>query len=281
MTLVSRSGSGPKDSNISLVSADAADANQMADLARGSQAIFNCVNPAYSKWVTDWPPIASSLLNAAKHSDAVLATCSNLYGYGPVASPITDNLPLSTSGTKGRVRAQMWSDALAAFERGEARIVEVRGSDYLGAGANAHLGERVTSKLRSGKTVTVVGSPDQPHSWTFTSDMAATLIAAADTPAAWGHAWHTPVNAPRTQREVISDMAAALGVPTPKVKSLSRPMLSVAGLFVPMIRELKETYYQFDEPFVLDDSHTREVLGLEPTGWSDIIADNLGLAARH
>jgi len=63
-----------------------------------------------------WPPIANALLVAAERSGAVLATTSNLYGYGPVSAPMTEATPLAATGTKGRVRVQMWRDALAAHE---------------------------------------------------------------------------------------------------------------------------------------------------------------------
>ena len=70
-------------------------------------------------------------------------------------------------------------------------------------------------------------------------------------------------------------MAAIAGVGEVPVKGMSRAMISGVGMFVPMVRELKETYYQFDRPFILDDSETRSILGVEPTDWK------IALAARH
>ena len=59
------------------------------------------------------------------------------------------------------------------------------------------------------------------------------------------------------------------------VKGMSRGMITGVGLFVPMVRELKETYYQFDAPFVLDDSAARTELGIEPTDWKIVLNDHL------
>ena len=42
-----------------------------------------------------------------------------------------------------------------------------------------------------------------------------------------------------------------------------------------MVRELKETYHQFDAPFVLDDSAARTELGIEPTDWKIVLNDHL------
>ena len=64
----------------------------------------------------------------------MLVTIGNLYGYGPVDGPMTEDTPLAATGAKGRVRNRMWADALAAHRAGRVRVTEVRGSDYVGAG---------------------------------------------------------------------------------------------------------------------------------------------------
>ncbi len=45
----------------------------------------------------------------------------------------------------------------------------------------------------------------------------------------------------------------------------------VRGIFQPAIRELKETDYQRQRPYILDDSATHTTFGLEPTPWAEII----------
>ena len=83
--VISRRGTGPQHAAIERVAADATDAERLTALATGAAALYNCANPLYHQWFTDWPPLASALLTAAERSGAVLATMSNLYGYGPVA----------------------------------------------------------------------------------------------------------------------------------------------------------------------------------------------------
>ncbi|MGV1037286.1 MAG: NAD-dependent epimerase/dehydratase family protein [Candidatus Nanopelagicales bacterium] len=275
VTLVTRSGTGPQAESVTLVAADASDASRLIELTRDAAAVYNCANPPYTSWPQDWPPLAKSLTDTAAATGAVLVTCSNLYGYGPVDGPITVDLPLSAPGTKSQIRAQMWHDALALHQAGTIRATEARGSDYVGAGAQSHLGDRVVPRLLAGKGVRVVGSPDQPHSWTYTRDMARTLVQIGATEQAWGRAWHVPTNPPLTQRAAIEAMAQPLRVSMVSVKGLSRTALSAAGLFSPMIREIKETFYQFNEPFVIDDSVTRAELGIEPTPWVEVLANHV------
>jgi hypothetical protein len=112
------------------VTADATDPARLGDLARGAAVLYNCANPPYDRWLTDWPPLNLALLQAAESSGAVLACAGNAYGYGPVAGPITDTTPLAATQPKLKLRADLWRDALAAHQAGKIRVTEVRASDY-------------------------------------------------------------------------------------------------------------------------------------------------------
>jgi nucleoside-diphosphate-sugar epimerase len=275
VTVVSRSGRGPDLPGVRLVAADAGDPDTLSTLAEGATAVYNCLNPAYHRWPTDWPPIAAAVLHAAERSGAVLATASNLYGYGPVEGPMTEHLPLAARGAKGAVRARMFADALQAQQAGRLRMTEVRGSDYVGPEAESHLGERVVPRVLGGRKASVLGSADQPHTWTFTHDMARMLVVAAADERAWGRAWHAPSNAPRTQREAIDDLARVAGVPPVRVGTLPRAVLVGLGLVSPTMRELRETLYQFEQPFVMDSSDAQRTFGLAPTPWDEVLATTL------
>jgi nucleoside-diphosphate-sugar epimerase len=272
--VVTRSGSGPEGAE--RVRADAADAAGLAELAEGAVAIYNCVNPTYSRWVTDWPPVAAALLGAAESSGAVLATVGNLYGYGRVDAPMTEATPLAATGHKGRVRNAMWRDALAAHEAGRVRAFEVRGSDYLGG--NSLLSVLVTPALRKGRRAFVPADLDAPRTWTCTEDVAALLVTGVYDERALGRAWHVPSDEPRSLRELTAMAAAELGT-RPKLTSLPYAVLWAAGLVNPMAKELRETQHQFRRPFVLDSSAAQETFGLVPTPTADAVRLDLAAGA--
>lgn len=269
--IVTRSGGGPEHPGIERITADAADAPRMRSLATGVTAIYNCANPPYTRWDTDWPPLAASLLEAAAASGAVLATVSNVYGYGRVTGPMSHDTALAPSDHKGEVRVRMWQDALAAHEAGRARVVEVRASDYADAGSNSHLARNAPAVL-AGRTAWVLGSADQPHSWTTTHDTARLLVELASDERAHGQAWLVPSAPPRTTRQALGDIADSAGVAAPTVRVLGPRVLRAAGLIVPMMRELAGTSYQFTAPFVIDDAATRALVGWAPEGWDQTLA---------
>ncbi|WP_018786151.1 NAD-dependent epimerase/dehydratase family protein [Micromonospora sp. CNB394] len=268
--VVTRRGTGPEHQAIERVAADAADADRLAALTDGADALYNCANPEYHTWATDWPPLAAALLTAAERSGAVLATVGNLYGYGPVDAPMTETTALAATGVKGRVRNRMWADALAAHRAGRARITEVRGSDYIGLGGTS-LPMMVLPKVLAGQRVFLPVAWDAPHTWTYVGDVARTLVAAATDPRAWGRAWHVPSAPPVSMRVVAERAAKRAGAPAPRLTRMPYPVLWLGGLADPFAREMRETAHQFTGPFVMDSSAAGETFGIEPTPLDRVI----------
>ncbi|MEZ5091447.1 NAD-dependent epimerase/dehydratase family protein [Nocardioides sp.] len=283
VTMVTRSGTDPGLAGVRAVAADAADAQALVRAADGAQAIVNAMNPSrYYTWERDWPPVAAALLAAAETTGAGLVTASNLYLYGRVDAPMTERTPVAPNGTKGRVRARMWADALAAHEEGRVRATELRASDYFGPGSSAGtslLNQYVVARAAAGSTVRLVtGVADAPHSWTYLPDIGRFAAALATDDRSWGRAWHVPTEPPRTMREVARDAAALAGHPEPRVVPLPRLVKLVARV-APVVRELDETAHQFERPFVLDSSAAQSTFGFRATPWDEALRATVAAVA--
>lgn len=272
VTVVTRSGTSTDIDGVKHAKVDASDPASLSAVAEGASVLYNCANPGdYTTWMTVWPPLAASFLQAAERSGAVLAITGNLYPYGPIDGPMTESTPDAATDVKGRLRATMWADAKAVHDAGRVRAVEVRGSDYVGVGvgANGHLSRQVPTILK-GKRAWVIGSTDQPHSFTDVLDMARALVATAEDETAHGRIWHAPTNPPRTQREAITDVLAALGRPPVGVTGMPAGALRAMGVFSPLMRELSALSYQWTKPYVLDDAESRAHFGIAPTPWDEV-----------
>ncbi len=272
---ISRHAAPSKSRMVEHVAGDASDATFLARQAADAAAIFNCVNPPYHRWPQEWPPIAASLLHAAEGTGAVLTTLSNLYAYGVPTGPLTPETPLRATYAKGQVRGQMWLDAKAAHDANKIRATEVRASDFIGPTGFGII-NRLVPSIVAGKNVQVLGNPEAPHSWTYTVDVAKTLIAAAQNKAAWGRAWHVPTNPPRTQRQVVEELAKAAGAAPVKASAVPNTLLRLLGIFNSEMREVLITMYQFEQPFIIDDTATRRELGLAPTQWEEVLQATVG-----
>ncbi len=269
--MITRSGGGPE--GVERVAADASDAEALSRYAEGATAIYSCAGPAYHRWTTDWPPLGAALIKAAEASGAVLVTTGNLYGYGAVDGVMTEETPLLPNSVKGRVRVKLWTDALAAHEAGRIRTAEVRGSDYLGAGAVSAFSLMVLPKVIKGGRGTVPADLDARHSWTYVGDVAKTLIAVAADESAWGRPWHVPTPEPVTVRALATRAAELAGAPQARVAKMPAIALRLAGLFNPGAREMIETQYQWQRPFVVDSTAATVAFGIKPTPTDDALGE--------
>lgn len=272
VTVASRSGRGTGVDGVDHLALDAADADKLSRAAEGVAVLYNCANPGdYTRWEAEWPPLAASLLTAAERSGAVYAITGNLYPYGPVDGPMREGQPDAATDHKGRLRARMWADALAAHRAGRVRAVEVRSSDFVGPGVGGNgLVTRVVPDALRGRSVWMLGRADQPHTVTDVQDTARTLVAAAEDPGAHGRVWHTPSNPPVTLRQAVTDVLAAARRPPVRVRVLRGPALGAAALVSPLMRELRELSYQWERPYVLDAAAARERFGIAPTPWEEV-----------
>ncbi|WP_053203763.1 NAD-dependent epimerase/dehydratase family protein [Jiangella muralis] len=272
VTVVSRSGSGPD--GVTKVAASAADEARLTRVTRGADVLYNCANPQYHRWTQDWPPMAAAMLGTAQTTGAVLTTLANLYPYGAVDGPMTEDLPLTGGGVKGQVRARMWADALAAHAAGRIRMTELRASDYYGPGVRdqGHVGDRFLPPLLAGKPATYLHDPGVVRSWTYVHDVAAALATAGSDERAYGRAWHVPTAAPFSARRLADAVASIAGTSPARIRRLPYWAQDVVGLAVPMLRELKETRYQFTRSFVIDSSAFETTFGQRPTPFDDAVA---------
>ncbi|HYG68164.1 MAG TPA: NAD-dependent epimerase, partial [Anaeromyxobacteraceae bacterium] len=109
----------------------------------------------------------------------------------------------------------------------------------------------------AGRAAPFLVSPDTPHTYHYVRDVAAGLAAlgtAGDD--VLGKVWMLPCAPAVTSRALVDRFAVALGRPI-RIRRLPRLALSALGLAVPLIRELNEMAYQWEEPFVVDDRRFR------------------------
>jgi nucleoside-diphosphate-sugar epimerase len=268
--VLSRRGTGPEHESIERIAGDAADLATVTRHASGVAVIFNCANPAYHRWPTDWPPIANAILGAAETNGAGLVSLNNLYAYGQPTGPMSPHDPLSANYEKAQVRATMWHDAKRAHDEGRIKATEVRASDFIGPRSESYLGLLIP-RIIAGKSCQVIGDVDAAHSWNYTADVAHTLVTCAQDDRSWGRAWHAPANPARSVRQAIDDIAQIVGKTDVKITKIPTVALRVLGLFNTDVRELPKTLYQFQSAFVIDDSETRATFGLAPTPWDDVL----------
>lgn len=263
--LLTRSGSGPEHPLIERRRVDVRDRSQLATELQGASAVHHCIHATKYRaatWRVELPATERGLLTAAGEVDAVVVFPESLYSYGRVEGVITEDRPRDATQGKLGVRA----DLLRARAASATPTVSVAASDFLGPRVRiSHAGERLIPRILAGKTVNVVGSLDQPHSFTYVPDLARAMVTASLNPSLWNSFLHAPTVRAGTQRQLIEAIASTAGAQPPKMFAIPSWLIAAVGTVAVDMRELAETSYQFDRPFVVDSSASENRLEQEPT----------------
>ena len=257
-------------------SADATDSEAAIDAAKGASVVYRCLNAPYTEWPTRFPPLQQGVLSAAERNDALLVTLENVYAYGPThGAPMTEDLPLAATTVKGRARAAMTQELRSAADAGRVQIAIGRASDFFGAGVTeTTLGARVFANAIAGKRADFIGNPDLPHTYSYVPDIATGLATLGTDARAVGEVWHLPGPETVTTRALLALVADEVGHPV-AVRSVPKLVMRALGLFNPMMRELVEMTYEFDEPFVLDTTKFESTFGTVGTSLSRAVTETV------
>ncbi|WP_072691562.1 NAD-dependent epimerase/dehydratase family protein [Rhodococcus marinonascens] len=265
--VLTRSGSGPDHPLIERRKVDVSDAASLSEALDGAIAVYHCIHAAYNAeaWERELPAAERTVLESAGQVGAVVVFPESLYSYDASRQPMTERTP-RTADTGKRGKRGIRTLLLQARAASSTPTVSVVASDFFGPRVlNAHAGERMVPVILAGKTMRVLGSADQSHSFTYVPDLAAAMITAAHDPAVWNSVLHAPTVPAVSQRQMVAAFAEAAGVRTPKVSGLPGWVIRGVGLAHRDIRELAETMYQFEEPFVMDSMESEARLDLRPT----------------
>jgi nucleoside-diphosphate-sugar epimerase len=267
--MVNRTGRAPVPDGVEVVGGDAADPEFTAAAAAGSRVVYQTLNPPYHEWVEEFPRLQAGVLAAARAHGARLVSMENVYMYGrPNGRPLTEDRKHEAHTRKGRLRSQMSRELLAEHEAGRVEVAIGRASDYYGprGGAQSNLGDRVVPAALAGRTASVLGDLDQPHTYTFIPDIGEGLALLGEHPDAPGRVWHLP-NDPdtRSTRELVGVVHGLAGQPRAKVREVPVLLLRAVALTNPTVREILEMRYQFEEPFVVVSTDITGLLGARPT----------------
>ncbi len=265
---------------VEVVQGDATDGNNNIRLTQGAVAMYQCAQPPYHQWPEHFSRLQAAILEAATANNASLIAAENLYMYGdPQGQPLCEETPYRAHTRKGKVRQAMTEALFAAHQAGKVRVAAVRGSDFFGPDdpINARL---IFYPALMGKRINVLGSLDQPHTFTYTADFGKALALVGTHQEALGQVWHVPSAPPITQRAFVEALTAAVGRPV-KATVGTAWLLRLIGIFNPTVRELNEMLYEFTNPFIMDSSKFTRTFGMEATPFPQQVRATLDWVKAH
>lgn len=281
--MVNRSGKTPPGtpSGVEVAAGDAYNLQEARELCRGAEVVYQCAQPAYTEWADKFPKLQSSILDGAASAGAKFIVGENLYMYGEVSGPIREDLPNAATTRKGKTRAAMAEAVLEAHRSGKVRAAIGRASDFYGPGVlDSSLGERAILPALQGKSASLVGDLDLPHTYSYIEDFGRALVVLGEREESLGEAWHIPNPPTLTQRQLMGLFFEEIGT-APKMSGMGKLMMTIGGLFVPEARETLEMMYEFDRPFVVDHSKYGRAFGEDFTPHQEAVRQTIAWYRKH
>jgi nucleoside-diphosphate-sugar epimerase len=270
-------GRNPRKVNASDVtfSADLLDAQAVAQAVQGCEVAYLVAGLKYDTkvWQEQWPRVMRHTIDACKRHGTKLVFFDNVYAYGKVDGPMTEDTPYAPCSKKGEVRARIATTLMDEVKRGELQAMIVRAADFYGPGATLSLTHStVTERLKSGKTPQWVGNAKATHTFTYTPDAGRTVALLGNTTSAYGQVWHALTSKETMSGEAYVRLACELVGKPYGIQVAPRWLLGIMGLFVPVLRENMEMMYQFEHDYRFDSSKVERAFQLNATSYRDGIA---------
>lgn len=253
--------------------ADLLNVSDVSQALRGADVAYLTAGLPYSArvWAEQWPVILSNTIDAALKHNVHLVYLDNVYAYGLVDGPMTEQTTLAPHSKKGEVRAL----ALRALDDARSRGLTVtigRSADFYGPGASTSVFNTFgLHKIIAGKTGTWLFDADQSHSLTYTPDIGNALAVLGREPAARGRTWHLPTAPALTGRQYM-EIAAGPGTRTAVMGTAT---MRLGALFNSSARETLEMDYQYLRPYLFDSTAFEATFNISPTPTEHGIAATL------
>jgi nucleoside-diphosphate-sugar epimerase len=255
-----------------LFAADLSDRDQTIRAVAGSGVVYLLAGLKYNLgvWQELWPQIMANTIEACKRAEARLIFFDNVYMYGKVVGPMTEDTPYAPCSKKGEIRAKIATALMDEVQAGRLSATIARSADFYGPDTqNGVPNVLVFEPLAKGASASWLVNAAVPHSLTFIPDAARGVAMLADRESAWNQIWHLPTTPnPPTGREFIAMAAREFGV-APKCRVLSGPVLWLAGWFNPQVRESYEMLYQSDSPYLFDSTKFAKEFGFAGTSYAE------------
>ena len=279
-TLVSRN---PKPRNGELTkAADLTNSAQTNEAVKNSTIVVLCAGLKYDIriWNRQWPAIMQNAINACKKHHAKLIFFDNVYMLGKVSGAMTESTPYKPVSKKGEVRAKIANHLMDEVKAGNITAMIARAADFYGPNCTTSvLNTLVFDKMAKGKKGQWLINDQVAHSFTFTPDCGKALWLLSQNENAWNQVWHMPTAAPPLTGEELISMAAKIFKAAEKHTVIGKGMISFLGIFMRIMKEMKEMLYQYDSDYVFDSSKFNKAFNFQPTGYKDGI--EITKAAYH
>uniref|UniRef100_A0A832CX51 NAD-dependent epimerase/dehydratase family protein n=1 Tax=Ignavibacterium album TaxID=591197 RepID=A0A832CX51_9BACT len=251
-----------------LMKADLTDPAQLDKAVEGSEIVYVTIAFPYSikVWRELWPKFMSNVIETCSKHKSKIVFVDNVYMYDPkYLSDMTEETPINPVSEKGKVRAEVARMLMDAVEKNKVEALIARAPDFYGPSViGSMLYQTVYLKLVKDKNPQWLGKLDVIHNFIYSKDIGKAVALLGNTPDAYNQVWHLPTTDQKlTNREWIELMINAMNK-LKKIQTMPDWLISILGVFVPILKELQDVGYQFKQDYFFNSSKFNKRFNFTP-----------------
>jgi len=255
---------------------DVRDADMLMDITSGMDIIFHGINYPYKDWHQFMKPVTSLVIKAARQNGSTILFPGNIYAFGNIDEPIREETVPVPSTKKGQLRFEVENMLQEAADTGQCRVINLRLPDFWGPNVTNGLIKPLFGNAALGKSMTWMVRADVPHQFVYTPD-AARLFYLLSVEGDLPHYFLLNYGGKMVESvaALANDISLEAGSPN-RLKIFSKTTLKMLGWFMPVVRELNENIYQFENCIKLDDTKARtKYPKFEETRFNDALKETI------
>jgi len=245
---------GSDNDRYTQIEGNAFDPQAVAAASDGCDVIVNALNPPYQNWKRDLPKLTAAVIQAARLSRATIMIPGNVYNYGDEMPQILNEAtPRTPTSRKGVLREEMEQAYAVAGDDGIQTII-LRGGDFIEQEKTGNWFDSYIAAQADEGVITYPGPVDRQHAWAYLPDMARAMVLLAEKREqlamfdSFGFEGFS-----LTGSQLIETIERVTGRRM-RTKAMPWRIMRIAGLFIPMIREVIEMQYLWQVPHMIDGS---------------------------
>lgn len=266
----------PKQPNLTIAEGDVMDVTLLKRLSADKTHIFHGINYPYNRWFGNMDRVTANVIEAASQNRATLVFPGNIYQYGLTTEPIREDSHPNPCSRKGRLRLELETMMEKAVREDRCRLLTVRMPDFWGPNVLNDGVRPIFENALKGKALPWLSTIDIPHQAVYTPDAAELIVRLMLRPEqkpveVWNYGGPTFPS----MRWFFEKLTEQAGKPL-KTTIYSRTFVTIMGLFMPVLREVKEMLYLYENTVVLDDRRLRALFpDFRETPLEKALADTL------
>lgn len=248
-----------KNPLIEIIVGDATDRNKLKEISKEKEIIFHGINYPYHLWEKNMELVTGNVIEAAGVNQATIIFPGNIYEFGNISEISDDTVPNPVT-KKGKIRLKLHDLLQAAAESNICHVIFLRLPDFFGPNVTNGLVMPIFGNASKKKAMSYLINAGILHQFVYTPDAARLMFQLSlkkNIPA------FTQYNYASFVVPSFNDFAkeiAAIGGGPSKVKVMPKWLIIALALFIPVLKELKENFYLFENNVMLNDEKVRKLM---------------------